>query len=918
LGPSRRKAREGAPVAVTPPRKSKARAKAPPATAPAGVATPGEPPGERLLLLDGHSLAYRAFFALPQSLATTTGQVTNAVYGFTSMLIKLLGDQRTERVGVAFDVGPPTIRLAEYAEYKAGRSETPAEFSSQLGLLREVLGALRVPIFEVREHEADDVLATLARRAASEGLEAVIVTADRDFLQLVGDGIAVLFNRVGISDMTMYDAAAVEARFGLPPGKLRDFVALKGDPSDNLPGVPGVGDKTAAQLVQHFGSVEAMYERLDEVPQKLRKVVPALEAAKEQVLKNKRLNTLVDTLPLETDPAGIRMGEWDLEEIRRLFLSLEFRSLLERLAEVRKAPPPAAASEIVARMGGGSDLERLAAAARGGARLAVATAGELGIALATGDDEAIWLEDADQAGPLLDDPAIAKVAHGAKEPAVARALAGGALAGVAFDTEIGAYLLDPAAGSYPLEDLSVRYLDRELPAAKPPGSDGQLSLEVEDAGAAEAACAAAAALLPLAERLEGELERLGMRELFREVELPLVDVLARMEVTGVAIDVPLLEQQANVLGSQIGALEDSIHRHAGGPININSPPQLREVLYERLGLAPGRRTKTGFSTDAAALENLRGLHPIVDDILRYRELTKLKSTYLDALPRLVDPETRRLHATFHQTATSTGRLSTSDPNLQNIPVRTELGREIRRAFVAGFPDHLLLVADYSQIELRVLAHITGDPGLTTAFERDEDIHAATAATVYGFDLGEVPRDLRDRAKAINFGLAYGMNAYGLAQRLGITPDEAQEFIDAYFGSFPNVKEFMGSVVREAYRDGYTMTLLGRRRYIAELTHRNPRVRQMGERQALNAPIQGTAADIIKLAMIKVDRGLAEARLDARMVLTVHDELLFEGPVAQLDATREAVRSLMEQAYPLSVPLRVDIAVGESWAKAKGG
>jgi DNA polymerase I len=874
---------------------------------------------DRLLLLDGHSLAYRAFFALPTTLVTSTGQVTNAVYGFTSMLIKLLTEQKTDRIGVAFDVGAPTVRLAEYSEYKAGRAETPAEFSSQLGLLREVLAALRVPVFEVREHEADDVLATLARRASEQGLETMIVTADRDFLQLVRPGVGVLFNRKGISDMTLYDTDAVVARFGLPPEKLRDFVALKGDPSDNLPSVPGVGDKTASALVARFGSVEGLYEHLDEVPQKLRKVVPALTEAREQVLRNKRLATLQDELPLEVDPAEIRMGRWDQEEIRKLFLSLEFRSLLERLADVRREPVPAAASEFVARVGVGTDLDRIAKAAREGARVAVASApGSPGVALAISDDEAVWLDDAGAAAELLADPAVPKVAHDAKEIAVARLRAGGSFAGLSFDTKIAAYLLDPAPGRYELDELSVRYLDRELPSAKPPGEGGQLSLDVEESGGAEAASAHAAALLPLADRLAGELERLGMSDLYRDVELPLVDVLAGMEEVGVAIDVSLLTAMANTLSTQIDALETSIHNHAGGPININSPPQLREVLYDRLGLTTTRRTKTGMSTDAQALENLRGMHPIVDDILKYRELSKLKSTYLDALPKLVDPGTGRLHARFHQTGAATGRLSTSDPNLQNIPVRTPLGREIRRAFIAGFENHTLLVADYSQIELRVLAHITGDPGLREAFARDDDIHAATAAKVYGFPVGEVPRDVRDRAKAINFGLAYGMNAYGLAQRLGITPDEAQEFIDAYFTSFPKVKEFMASVVRDAYRDGYTMTLLGRRRYIEELTQRNQRIRQMGERQALNAPIQGTAADMIKLAMIKVDAGLRDAGLGARMVLTVHDELLFEVPSAELDATREAVRSLMEQAYPMDVPLKVDVATGANWAEAKGG
>jgi len=874
---------------------------------------------DRLLLLDGHSLAYRAFFALPTSLVTSTGQITNAVYGFTSMLIKLLTEQKTERIGVAFDVGAPTVRLAEYAEYKAGRAETPSEFSSQMGLLHDVLDVLRVPVFEVREHEADDVLATLARKAAEQGLETMLVTADRDFLQMVRPGVGVLFNRKGISDMTLYDSEAVVARFGLPPEKLRDFVALKGDTSDNLPGVPGVGDKTASALVQQFGSVEALYEHLHEVPQKLRKVVPALEAAREQVLRNKKLATLIDTLPLDVDPTDIRMGRWDQEAVRKLFLSLEFRSLLERLADVRREPIPAAASEFVARAGGAPELARIEQAARTGARVAVAAApSSAGIALAVSDDEAIWLEDASTAAALLADPAVAKVGHDVKEIAVACRRAGGTFAGLAFDTKIAAYLLDPAPGRYDLEELSVRYLDRELPAAKPPEGDGQFSLFAEQQpGGAEAASAHAAALLPLADRLSSELDRLGMSDLYRDVELPLVDVLAGMEEVGVAIDVSLLEQQANTMSTQIDALEQSIHNHAGGPLNINSPPQLREVLYDRLGLTPSRRTKTGPSTDAAALENLRGLHPIVDDILRYRELTKLKSTYLDALPRLVDPKTGRLHARFHQTGAATGRLSTSDPNLQNIPVRTPLGREIRRAFVAGFEEHTLLVADYSQIELRVLAHITSDPGLTEAFDHDDDIHAATAAKVYGFAVNEVPRDVRDRAKAINFGLAYGMNAYGLAQRLGITPDEAQEFIDAYFKSFPNVKEFMVTVVRDAYRDGYTMTLLGRRRYIEELTQRNPRIRQMGERQALNAPIQGTAADIIKLAMIKVDAGLHDAGLGARMVLTVHDELIFEVPDAELDATREAVRSVMEGAFPMNVRLKVDMATGANWAEAKG-
>jgi DNA polymerase I len=868
--------------------------------APAPVQASGAPSGaDVLLLLDGHSLAYRAFFALPQTLATSTGQVTNAVYGFTSMLLKLLGEVKTERLAVAFDLGRPTIRLAEYAEYKAGRAETPSEFKSQLPLLREVLETLGVPIFEVTEYEADDVLATLARKASEAGLDSVIVTADRDFLQLVRPGCTILFNRRGVSDIVHYDEAAVEERFGLPPSKLRDLVALKGDPSDNLPGVPGIGEKTAAALIKQFSSIEELYEHLDQVPPRHR---ANLEQARDQVFQNKKLNTLHDSLAIDIDPTTIRMSEWNMDAIRSLFNSLEFRSLYERLHGLR-APVATGPEVFVAREARSADLPSILAGARERGRVAIVPAGA-GIALALSDEEVVWLPDASAASDLLADASIAKVVHGAKRLTAE---------GIDFDTEIAAYLLDPATGSYDLETITQRYLGRDLPTARPPDDGGQMSLDMgSSADEAQAASACAAVLLPLADHLAGELERLGMLRLYRDIEMPLVAVLARMERTGVAIDVPLLEKMSSELGSQVDEIEKRIYEAAGGPFNLNSPPQLREVLYDRLGLSPGRKTKTGYSTDAAALESLRGQHPIIDEMLHYRELSKLKSTYLDALPPLIDPADGRLHATFNQVATSTGRISSENPNVQNIPVRTELGRQIRRAFVAGFPEHVLVVADYSQIELRVMAHVTRDEGLLEAFAKDEDIHTATAAKVFGFRLDEVPKDLRNRAKMINYGLSYGMSAYGLAQRLGIPTDEAAEFIDAYFKGFPGVAEFMERVVRDAQTDGYTVTLLGRRRYLPELGHANPRVRSLGERMALNAPIQGTAADIIKLAMLKVS-----ALPTARMVLTVHDELIFEVPRSERNDTVEAVRSLMEQAYPLAVPLKVDIATGSSWAEAKG-
>ncbi len=866
----------------------------------------------QVLLLDGHSLAYRAFFALPPDLATKTGQVTNAVYGFTSMLIKLLSDQKTDRIAVAFDVGRPTVRLAEFAEYKAGRRETPDDFRSQLPILQEVLSALAIPVLTVPEHEADDVLATLARQVCEAGMQAMIVTADRDFLQMVRPGISVLSTRQGISDMKLYDAAAVEERFGLPPEKYVDLVSLRGDPSDNLPGIPGVGDKTAAELVRRFGSVEAMYEDLDALPARARRLRDNIENARENVLRNKRLARLVDDLPLDIGLEDVRMGDWDLERIRTLFLSLEFRTLLERLPEVRAGPVPDAAPAVLVRTVG-EGLDEVRGLIGAGGRLAVAgPEPDGGAALAAGGEEALWVENFSAVSPLLAAASARIVAHGAKQ--LVRVLGGhGGAASVVFDTEIAAYLLDPAAGTYDLEGLSHRYLGRDLPVPKP-GDGAQLSLEVGESARSESAGARAAALLPLAERMEAELERLGMLALYRDVELPLVSVLARMESAGVAIDEELLRSRSAELGVEIASLEEECYRQAGGPFNLNSPPQLREVLFERLGLTPGRRTKTGFSTDAQALESLRDAHPIVESLLRYRELSKLKSTYLDALPRLIDAATGRLHPVIHQTVATTGRLSTSDPNIQNIPVRTELGRMIRRAFIAP-SGRVLLVADYSQIELRVLAHVTKDPGLVEAFERGDDIHAATASKVWGFPVEDVPRDLRSRAKMINYGLSYGMSPFGLAQRLGIPSDEAAAFITAYFGGFPLVREFMERVVREAYRDGYTVTLLGRRRYLPELESTNPRIRSLGERQALNAPIQGSAADIIKLAMLAADRELDPA--DARMVLSIHDELVFEVPIHRLTDTLERVRSLMEQVFPLDVPLVVDLSSGNNWADAKG-
>jgi DNA polymerase-1 len=867
---------------------------------------------KRIFLLDGHSLSYRAFFALPNTLATSTGQVTNAVYGFTSMLIKLLAEEHPDYLLVAFDKGRSTARLEMYPDYKAGRAETPDEFRQQLPLIVEVLETLRVPIISVEGTEADDIIATLALKAVDRGLEAVVVTADRDFFQLVRPGIRVMFNRKGISDIVWYDEQAVQERFGLPPDRYLDYVALKGDPSDNIPGIPGVGEKTASRLIQEYGSVEGVVANREALPPKLQ---AAIAEATDTLVRNKDVSRLQTDLDLPLDPDDSVVGEWDEDAVRRLFNSLEFRSLLQRLEEIGISKPVAEATELDLRQISTDDLSGLLLAEA--PRSVVLVADErsaIGMALSSGGGQAAYLPLSggmpETLRAWLADSSKPKWVQDAKD-LQARALRLGLdVEGVTFDTMLAAYVLDPADASYPLGAVSQRYLGSDLVSEEgEPSEPGQLALgETWEVAAREAA--AVALLAPV---LQERAERAGVGALLDDVELPLARVLAGMQAAGIALDVEYLRGMSEEVGDRMAALEAEIYRHAGEEFNLNSPPQLRIVLYEKLRLTPSKRTKTGYSTDADTLEKLRDAHPIVDALLQYRELAKLKSTYLDALPPLVSPETGRVHTTFNQTAASTGRLSSVNPNLQNIPVRGELGRKIRKAFVPGSRDQVLLVADYSQIELRVLAHLSGDEALAEAFASDADIHAATAGKIFGLPPEQVDTELRRRAKVVNYGLAYGMNAYGLATRLGIPPDEAQAFIDAYFAGFPRVRDFLDRQVGMATAEGFTATILGRRRYLPELQSSNPRIRDLGRRMALNAPIQGSAADIIKLAMIRVDAAINV--LPATMLLTVHDELVFEVEEGSVEKITDAVRSEMESAYELTVPLRADIGWGSNWAEA---
>jgi DNA polymerase-1 len=893
------------------------------------------PAVSKLLLLDGHSLAYRAFYALPTDLATSSGTVTNAVYGFTSMLVKVLGDEQPDHLAVAFDAAAPTFRKEKDATYKAGRKETPDLFRSQLPLIHQVLETLAVPIVEVPGIEADDVIATLARRAEADGMDVVIVTGDRDSYQLVRDPhVKVLYNKRGVSDYALYDEAGILERTGVTPVQYPEYAALRGDPSDNLPGVPGVGEKTAAKLVSTYGTLEGIFEHLDELPPKQRQ---NLGEAREQVFHNREMSLLVtDAADVDVEPTQLRIGGWDPEAVKLLFQQLEFRTLYPRLldalgAEVAPDAPEAHTLdvEVAVARDATAAASALAAIAAGDARYALearwaGVAGRsdvVGLAFAATGASAVYVP-----ADLLGDAAVATalrdlvgpsgpplVAHGAKELMHGLDHAVGAdVESLDLDTAVMAYLLDPAASAYDLEELALRYVGVEV--RSPDREEGTLDLDAD--AAPDETGRRAAVVLALADALHEAMVARELVDLYARVERPLVRVLARMETAGIRVDRAFLDELRADLQQQCDDLEARIHAHAGEPFVVNSVPQLRRILFEVLELTPVKKTKTGPSTDADSLQKMAAAkaHPILDDLLAYRDVEKLRNTYAEALPKLIAAD-GRIHATFNQLATTTGRISSENPNLQNIPVRKEEGRQIRRAFVAD-EGCGLLTADYSQIELRILAHVAEDPGLIEAFATGADVHTITAARVFQVDEGDVDEFQRRFAKVVNYGLAYGMEAYGLGQRLDIPTDQAREILDSYFASFPNVHEYMERTVAEAKARGYTTTILGRRRQITELASDNFRIRQMGERMAQNAPVQGSAADVFKLAMIDVDRALGAGGLASRQILTVHDELVLEVPLAEREQVEPLVREVMESVIELAVPLVVDIGFGPSWAEAK--
>ncbi len=888
------------------------------------------PDQRTLLLLDGHSLAYRAFHALPDTLRTATGQLTNAVYGFTSMLVKLLADREPDGVVVAFDRGRDVERTTAYPAYKANRAEPPEEFRPQVALIKQVLTALDIPVVEVEGVEADDVLATLATRAVAAGAHAYVVTGDRDAMQLVAEDLTVLYTLRGMSDLAEMTPEAVQERYGVPPERYVELAALRGDTSDNLPGVPGVGDKTAAKLLTTFGDLDTVFERLDEVPGK--KVPQMLAEHRERVLTNRAIMRLRRDLELDLDPEQVAAPRPDAAAVRELFGALEFRALYDRLppellGEVAEAPDRVEVQPRALPAGG---MAPWLAAVDGPVAVLATCEGQVphlrwtAVSLAASGAEPVSAdlarlseEDLAALGDWLASGDRPVVTHDLKLLDHAAHARGWSVAGVTVDTELAAYLLAPEQRSFTLDRLALHELGRSLePEDDQQAAGDQLSLDVTTEEPVAERGLAVAATLQLADHLLAQLEAREQRELLARIELPLAPVLAQMERTGIAVDREVLAELRTRLSRRVDSLEREVHDHAGRTFNVGSGPQLQEVLFEDLGLPRTRRIKTGYSTDAQALGNLADAHPIVPAILEWREVSKLLSTYVDALPKLIDRDTGRIHTTLSQTIAATGRLSSSHPNLQNIPVRRAEGREIRRAFVAGEGYDVLLVADYSQIELRILAHLSGDEGLLSAFASGEDIHATTAAKVFEVPLAEVDGGLRDRAKAVNYGLAYGLTAYGLAQQLGIAPDEAQAIVDAYFARFPGVRSFLDDAVAGATTSGYTTTMFGRRRYLPDLRSDDRSRRQMAERMALNAPIQGTAADVIKLAMIELADALDASDLGARLLLQVHDEVILEVPDGEVERTRTLVEEVLSSVTELAVPLEVDSAVGRTWFDAQ--
>ncbi|WP_229684263.1 DNA polymerase I [Nocardia camponoti] len=886
------------------------------------------------MLLDGHSLAYRAFFALPaDSFKTATGQTTNAVYGFTSMLINILRDEAPTHVAAAFDVSRKTFRSEMYPEYKANRSATPDEFRGQVDVTKDVLGAMGIPVMAIDGYEADDVIATMTTNAVAQGYRVLVVTGDRDSIQLVTPDVTVLYPVKGVSELTRFTPESVEAKYGLTPAQYPDYAALRGDASDNLPGIPGVGEKTAQRWIQQYGTLDALVDQVDTVKGR---GADALRENLSTVIMNRRLTEMVRDVPLPYTPDQLAKAPWDRDKIHQLFDDLEFRVLRDRLFESLVSAEPEAE--------GGFDLsgvvlepgtvgEWLAEHAKAGQRHGLSIVGTgtpvggdaRALALACADGEGAYIdlaglsaEDETALAAWLADESVFKALHEAKSAGHALRGRGFTLAGLTTDTALAAYLVRPGQRSFNLDDLSLRYLKREL-RVETGESDTQLSLlDDEDSAAEDSAreeMLRARAVADLADALDEELTKIESTSLLTEMELPLLGVLGELEAAGIAVDTEQLEALQRTFADRVGEAANSAYEVIGKQINLGSPKQLQVVLFDELDMPKTKRTKTGYTTDADALEGLyeKNQHPFLEHLLSHRDATRLKVTVDGLLKSVADDG--RVHTTFNQTIAATGRLSSTEPNLQNIPIRTDTGRQIRDTFVVGPGFTELMTADYSQIEMRIMAHLSGDAGLIEAFNSGEDLHTFVASKAFDIPLGEVTAEMRRRIKAMSYGLAYGLSAYGLSQQLKISTEEAKQQMDTYFDRFGGIRDYLGDVVEEARKVGYTQTLFGRRRYLPDLDSSNRQRREAAERMALNAPIQGTAADIIKVAMINVADAIREAGLRSRMLLQIHDELVFEVAEGEREILEKLARERMASAIDLSVPLDVSVGTGRSWDAA---
>lgn len=872
---------------------------------------------KKFLIIDGNSLIHRAFHALPP-LTTSRGVVTNAVFGFTKMLFKALELIEPDYIAVAFDKGKTNFRHASYAEYKANRKATPAELRAQFPILKDVLQCMRINFLELENYEADDIIGTLASMAQEKNLEAIVLTGDRDVLQLVSPRVKVLLTQKGISEMEEYDEGKVWDRYGVSPQQIIDIKGLMGDPSDNIPGIPGIGEKTALKLIQEHGKLEDVIAGLDQLPARWRN---KLMEHKDQALLSKKLATIDCRVPLDV---GLELFLWrgpDYPALLAIFNKLEFKTLtrdimekINRNQQIAGACPhngtdqdelknyeveyhiPATTEEL-------DNLKRdilfsgnIALQLHGSRNVGI---NEATITLA---GKPVYLlpvrnqiEMLDMVIDICADPRVKKTCYSGKEIIWMLHRHNQVLQGLHFDVALAAYLLSPGNASNALPDLALQYLNIVLP------TEGE---HVQIAGTG--------AIMRLGEILHRKLVEQDMDRLYYEVELPLVSILAEMEIEGVAVNPDMLRDMSGEIEQQIDVLVHEIYTLAGEEFNLNSPKQLGCVLFEKLGLPVMKRTKTGYSTDASVLEELAGYHPVVEKILEYRQLAKLKSTYIDSLFGLINPTTGRIHTTFHQDVTATGRLSSSDPNLQNIPIRLEQGRKIRKVFVPRREGNLILAADYSQIELRILAHMSGDPNLVEAFRKGQDIHTRTAAEVFGVPIDKVTPELRNRAKAVNFGIVYGISDFGLSRDIKVSRAEAARYIKSYFERYSGVKKFIDAKIAEAREKGYATTLLNRRRYLPDLYSSNRITRAFGERTAINTPIQGSAADIIKLAMVRINKELKQRNLNTKMILQVHDELIFDVPHKELAEVKTLVKEYMENTLQLEVPLVVDLKVGPNW------